>query len=146
MVAQYSVIYQKMTVCLKEKEIINLKFTERWKRKIGECFMFKFWNSPIGALCFFWPALFGSLRFTCNCLIYEFYTSTKWWRGNIFTAVCVCLAVNKIPAKRMHQFQCSFFKMNVHCTDSDPIKIRDPGSKGKVTVIKNTSENIKKNC
>ena len=42
------------------------------------------------------------------------YTSTKSWRGYIFTAVCLCvsvclsvcpaLLVNKIPAKRMHRF------------------------------------------
>ena len=50
------------------------------------------------------------------------YTSMKSWRGYIFTAVCLCvcvcvcvwvcvcvclsgsLLVNKIPAKRMHQF------------------------------------------
>ena len=41
------------------------------------------------------------------------YTSTKSWRGYIFTAVCLCVCVsvcvsnflvNKIPAERMHRF------------------------------------------
>ena len=44
-----------------------------------------------------------------------YYTSTKSWRGYIFTAVCLCVCVclsvcvsnflvNKIPAKQMHRF------------------------------------------
>ena len=52
----------------------------------------------------------------------NYYTSTKSWRGYIFTSVCLCvcvcvcvclsvcvsvcpaLLVNKIPAERMHRF------------------------------------------
>ena len=46
----------------------------------------------------------------------NFYTSTKSWRGYIFTAVCLCVClcvcvcvrpdilVNEIPAERMHRF------------------------------------------
>ena len=39
------------------------------------------------------------------------YTSTKSWRGDIFTVVwlCVCLFVNAIPAKRMHRFGQVFY-------------------------------------
>ena len=46
-----------------------------------------------------------------------FYTSTKSWRGYIFTAVCLCVCVsvcvsgflvNKIPAERMNRFRRSF--------------------------------------
>ena len=47
-------------------------------------------------------------------VLWFLYTSTKSWRGYIFTAVCLCvclcvsvcpaLLVNKIPAERMHLF------------------------------------------
>ena len=46
----------------------------------------------------------------------NFYTSTKSWRGYIFTAVCLCVCVsvcpeilvNEIPAEQMHRFGRSF--------------------------------------
>ena len=46
--------------------------------------------------------------------ILSHYTSTKSWRGYIFTSVClsvcqcVCVSVNKILVERMHQFGCGF--------------------------------------
>ena len=57
-----------------------------------------------------------------ECFLILFYTSTKSWRGYIFTAVCVCvcvclsvclsvcpaLLVNKMSAERMHRFRRGF--------------------------------------
>ena len=80
------------------------------------------------------------------------YTSTKSWRGYIFTSVCLCVCVcvcvcvsvclsvcvsgsflvNKIPAERMHRFGRGFRLMVAYCTGSNPIKIGDLGSKVKV--------------
>ena len=52
----------------------------------------------------------------------------------VFVCVCVCPFVNKIPAKRMHQFGCDFRLTVAYHTGSDPIEIGDLGSKVKVTV------------
>ena len=71
------------------------------------------------------------------------YTSTKSWRGYIFTAVCLCVClsvcvryflVNKIPIERMNRFRRCFHYMVAYRTGSNPIEIGDLGSKVKVTV------------
>ena len=80
-----------------------------------------------------------------------FYTSTKSWRGYIFTAVCLCVClsvcvcvclsvcvseilVNKIPAERMHRFGRGFHLMVAYRTDLNPIENGELESKVKVTV------------
>ena len=82
----------------------------------------------------------------------NFYTSTKSWRGYIFTSVCLCVCVsvsgflvNKIPAERMHRFGRGFRKMVAYNTGSNPIEIGDLGSKVKVTVTENVCKNDEKN-
>ena len=52
------------------------------------------------------------LTVVIRLLLFDYYTTTKSWRGYIFIAVClcvcvcvrVCLSVNKIQAELMHQF------------------------------------------
>ena len=81
----------------------------------------------------------------------KFYTSTKSWKGYIFTAVCLCvclcvclsvcvsvcpaLLVNKIPAERMNRFGRGFRLMAAYRTGSNPIDIGDLVSKVKVPVM-----------
>ena len=71
------------------------------------------------------------------------YTTTKSWRGYIFTAVCVCVCLSvcvygsacvQIPAERMNQFEHSFHLIIAYRTGWNPIEIGDLGSKVKVTV------------
>ena len=78
------------------------------------------------------------------------YTSTKSWRGYIFTSVCLCVCVcvclsgflvNKIPAERMHRFWRGFRQMVAYNTGSDPIEFGNLGSKVKVTVTENVCKN-----
>ena len=83
---------------------------------------------------------------TSNGCTNAYYTSTKSWRGYIFTSVCLCvfvcvcvcvcptLLVNKIPAERMHRFGRGFRLTVAQHIGSDLIEIGDLGSKVKVTV------------
>ena len=77
------------------------------------------------------------------------YTSTKSWRGYIFTTVCVsvCLSVCVsvcVPAKRLNRFERSFCLMFAYRTGSNPIEISDLGLKVKVTMTENVSKNDEK--
>ena len=63
-----------------------------------------------------YPEVLVKQNLTLSCDKCLNYTSTKSWRGYIFTSVClsvcqcvcVCVSVNKIPAERMYQFGCGF--------------------------------------
>ena len=46
-----------------------------------------------------------------NLHIYFIYTILhlhQIMKGSVFTSVCLCVSVNKIPAERMHQYGRSF--------------------------------------
>ena len=76
-----------------------------------------------------------------------FYTSTKSWRGYIFTAVClsvcvcVCpaLLVNKIPAELINRFGRGFRLMVAYPTGSIPIE-RAKGLRFKVSFERRSPE------